>query len=152
MECPAVPLVVSTEKELSEAASQYPSAQGQGSSRPRAASIDRRGWPGALRAQHVCITDATRVANAIEELQYLDRALAPETHQVAEVRRVHCTMLAMTGTEDRRELRYRLTIVVEIAYHLVHLALTDELAQHGAHSPFVLVDRCGQIAHPGRIE
>ena len=64
----------------------------------------------------MCITDATRVANAIEELQYLDRALAPETHQVAEVRRVHCTMLAMTGTEDRRELRYRVTIVVEIAY------------------------------------
>jgi hypothetical protein len=98
------------------------------------------------------ITDSARVADTIEKLEDLDRALAPEAHRIAEVRSVHCTMLAMTGTEDRRELRDRITIVVEVANDLVHIALAHELAQYSAHSLLALVQRGGEIAHPRWIE
>ena len=95
---------------------------------------------------------AARVADAIEELENLDRALAPEADRITEARRVHRTMRAMTGIEDRRELRDRITIVVQVAHHLVHIALADELAQHGAHSLLALVHGRGEISHPRRIE
>src|SRR5215468_11072766 len=98
-----------------------------------------RTGPSALAAQHVRSTNAARVADAIEELENLDRALAPEAHRITEARRVHRTMRAMTGIEDRRELRDRVAIVVQVAHHLVHIALTHELAQHGAHSLLALV-------------
>src|SRR6516164_11227132 len=98
------------------------------------------------------ITDSARVADTIEKLEDLDRALAPEAHRIAEVRRVHCTMLAMTGAEDRRKLRDRIAIVVEVAHDLVHLALAHELAQYGAHSLLALVHGRGEIPNPRWIE
>ena len=98
------------------------------------------------------ITDSARVADAIEKLEDLDRALAPEAHRIAEPRCVHCTMLTMTGTEDRRELCNRVMIVVQVAHNLVHIAVAYELPQHGAHSLLALVHLGGQIAHPGRID
>src|SRR5215468_6003075 len=111
-----------------------------------------RTGPSALAAQHVRSTNAARVADAVEELENLDRALAPEAQRIAEARRVHRTMLAMTGAEDRRELRDCSAVVVQIAHHLVHIALAHELAQYGAHSLLGFVHAGGQIAHPGRIE
>jgi hypothetical protein len=44
------------------------------------------------------------MADTIEKLENLDRALTPEAHRIAEARCVHCTMLAMTGTEDRCQI------------------------------------------------
>ncbi|HWW33058.1 MAG TPA: hypothetical protein VNY70_06805 [Steroidobacteraceae bacterium] len=98
------------------------------------------------------IAHAACVANAVEELEDLHGALAPETDRVAEAGGVHGALRAGAGLDDAGQLRDPLAGIEQVAYHLVDAAACDLLAQHRAHPFLGLVQGGGEIAHPRGIE
>ncbi|HUL47938.1 MAG TPA: hypothetical protein VLV25_12640 [Steroidobacteraceae bacterium] len=98
------------------------------------------------------LAHAARVADAVEELEYLYGALAPEADAVAEAGGAHAAMLAGVGRDDCGELGDAPWRVEEVAHHLIGAAERDLLAQYRANALLALVHGGGELAHPGRIE
>ncbi len=98
------------------------------------------------------VTDASSVANAIEELQDLDAALAAQADGIAESGRIHRAAGLRQLRDDRGQLGNAGRCIEQIRYHLEQFATCGGAAQNGADLVFGQADVGGQGAHPRRIE
>src|ERR1700682_164307 len=102
--------------------------------------------PTAVDTQHPRIACAPSIANAVEELQNLNRALAPHSDDIAKVGRFHGTVFGHEVLDHPGEFAYAIAVVVEIAHDLVHAALYQALAQHRPHLLIRHAHGVGEIA------
>ena len=95
---------------------------------PSSDQVSTRDAPAAVRAHHVRIAHAASVANAIEVLQDLDRALAAQPDRIAIASSIYGTALLRERAHDIGELTNAFAVVEQIMHDLIHRALRDQLA------------------------
>src|SRR5690606_4940517 len=98
------------------------------------------------------VAHSTRITDAVEELEDLDRPLAPDTGRVAVARRSRSAVGALEHRDDLRQLANAATVVEQVAHDLTDAALPDLLTQHLAHALLRFAERRGQIPDPRRVE
>ncbi|HXY97522.1 MAG TPA: hypothetical protein VEH00_11160 [Steroidobacteraceae bacterium] len=98
------------------------------------------------------LAHTARVTDTVEELEDLHGALAPEADAVTEAGGADAAMLAGVSPDDCGELGDARSRVEEIAHHLIGAAERHLLAQYRANALLTLVQRRGELAHPGRVE
>ena len=83
----------------------------------RSALLDEQLRP---RAHEMVVADPSQQPDPIEELQNLDRALAPQTTGVAKRCRSHGAVAAREFAHRRRQFHDRLAVQVKVLDHLEH--------------------------------
>src|ERR1700719_467776 len=84
--------------------------------------------PTAVDSQHARIARAPSIANAVEELQNLNRALAPDTDGIAITSRLHGFVFMRETFQQPRQFAYAVAMVVQIPHDLVYAALYHAFA------------------------
>src|SRR3981189_158775 len=108
--------------------------------------------PTAVDTQHPRIACAPSIANAVEELQNLNRALAPDPDGIAKAGRVHGAEFIHEALHHPGKFVYTVAVVEEIVHDLVDAALHHALTQHRPHLVFRRPYGMGEITNPGWVE
>ena len=95
--------------------------------------------------------DASRVADAIEELQNLNRTLATEPDGVSITRRIDAAVFSRKRSNYLCQRADAVSIVEQIMHDLTNGALRNLFAQDLSHAFLGLLNRCGQLSHPRRL-
>ncbi len=98
------------------------------------------------------VAHAPGEAHAVEKLQDLDGALAPQARSIAKGGRAYLAVGRLQLVGDLGDFAYCGGVVEKVVHDLEHFATFGRANQRATHERFRLRSILREIAHPGRVE